>query len=98
MMYVEPSGALGYTQAHSDDVPEGVTVGGFIAYEKGYFLVAGTETWMACPATASQQANGQEYQIFAPLPGGTFSPFCFPLELLTVDWDQSQGPAAWEYT
>jgi hypothetical protein len=98
MLYVLPSGALGYTQAHSDEIPQGATVGGFVAYEQGEFQVAGTPGWLACPASASQQANGQEYQIFAQLPQVSFPSDCFGLQMLTVDWDQSQGPAAWEYT
>jgi len=97
-LYVEASGALGFTQAHSAEVPPGATVGGFVAYESGEFVLSGTTSWLACPASPSQQSVGQEYQIFAPLAQVSFPEDCFPLEMLTVDWNQSQGPAAWQYT
>ena len=98
MLYVEPLGALGYTEAHSDEIPPGAIVGGFAAYEGGEFLLSGTSGWLACPASTAQQSSGQEYQIFAQLEQVSFPEDCFPIEILTVDWDQSQGPAAWEYT
>lgn len=96
MLYVDASGALGFTEAHSGQVPQGAVVGGFIAYENGEFLLSGTPGWLACPAAASQQASGQEYQIFAQMAGVSFPSSCFGIEILTVDY-QTQGPAAWEY-
>lgn len=72
MLYFEKSGAFGYTEAHNDNVPHGGVVGGFTADENGAFQVSGTPGWLACPATASQQANGQEYQKFAQLPQVSF--------------------------
>jgi hypothetical protein len=99
-LYVEPSGALGFTQAHSAEIPPGAVVGGFSAFQNGAFLFSGASAngggWLACPATAEQQGAGQMYQIFAQLPQVTFPSGCLEIEILTVDY-QGQGPAAWQY-
>jgi len=42
-MYIQTSGALGFTQAQ---VPTGALLGGFEAFEEGEFLVTGTRGWM----------------------------------------------------
>ncbi|KAF1983291.1 carbohydrate-binding module family 52 protein [Aulographum hederae CBS 113979] len=85
LFYIEPNGALGFTQAHSGSYPTGSTFGSVKAYEDGEFIIPGTSGWYAC---------GDDNQIFAALPGLEFS--CIPLRILTAEWPY--GTPVWQYT
>ncbi len=76
-MYVEETGALGFTQAHSAAIPEGAVLGGFTT--RGYFGFTGLETvpnsntagstLLACPVVANGTGPGLVYQVFANISG-----------------------------
>ncbi|KAL8713616.1 MAG: hypothetical protein Q9220_002478 [cf. Caloplaca sp. 1 TL-2023] len=106
-VYVAPSGALGYTQAHSGSYPTGSALQTFNATVNtingniGQFTFQGLGAagFLACPATA----NGTgPYQIFADVaslsdedvPGGC-KDACLGFDALTAEY--TEGPAAWQY-
>lgn len=69
-VYVDPTGALSFTQAHSASIPAGSVVGGLV-YETGQpwshysFNGWGTQGLMACPTTDNR------WQVFAALQNAT---------------------------
>ncbi|MCJ1287327.1 hypothetical protein MMC26_006675 [Xylographa opegraphella] len=97
-IYVEHSGALGFTAAHSASLPAG-------AYTSGFTLIPGTngglgdfgfanaagQGFLACPTTASA---GPPYQVFVDVEGfrGNLSA-CIGFDALT----HSAGVGAWQY-
>ncbi|KAF2094107.1 hypothetical protein NA57DRAFT_80526 [Rhizodiscina lignyota] len=93
LFYVNTNGALGYTQAHSGSFPQGA-VFGVTAYEDGEFILPGSDGWVACVGTSAFMNPGS--QIYAKLPGLTFSNLCYDVAIWTVDWND--GPGAWQYT
>lgn len=88
--YVEANGALGFTQAHSGSRPANVTDSSFEAFENGIFIVTGLINWLACPSASA----GNQYQIFAPLPGVTFSDACLPIVVTNTAYS---GEPVWQY-
>ncbi|GAM39923.1 IgE-binding protein [Talaromyces pinophilus] len=72
-VYVDPSGALAFTQAHSANIPAGAALGPFTftpgtqfgAYSTSAFGATG---FMACPDDA---ANPSKWQVFAAFPTAT---------------------------
>ncbi|EGD93305.1 secreted protein [Trichophyton mentagrophytes] len=101
-MYVEPSGKLGFTQAHSASIPPGSHVGGF-AYKplnkksgSFYFGGWGATALMACPVPDSKY-----YQVFANIknamvPGGDVKK-CVEFVGVAKEY-KGTTPAAWQYT
>lgn len=95
--FVGPDGALGFTMPHSSFMPEGSKLGA-LAFEGGAFVFPGTikDGWMACERNATN-GGSLEYQIYAHLPNMKFGNECFETNILTVQYDDSHGAAAWEY-
>lgn len=99
-MYVEPSGAVGFTQAHSAQIPPGSAIGGF-GYTPGddhgkyTFSGFGADGFMACP-----HPDKDFYQVFANMknatvPSGNVDE-CLGFVAMAYTYD---GPtAAWQYT
>ncbi|KAI1360453.1 hypothetical protein F5Y08DRAFT_317364 [Xylaria arbuscula] len=95
-VYVEANGALAYTKAHSDTLPEGALTNGFsraISDAGGAPTILGFEyqdqykNWLLCPVDGSDEV----YQIFL----GPYNAECVPVEMRTYT---SSGPNAWEYS
>lgn len=104
LVYVAPSGALAFEQAHSASFPPGSVLGPF-TYTKApcsqfgdYSTTAfGATGFMECP---SPGAAGP-YQVFATIqnaivPSGKVAD-CLGFDALTTDYT-GPYPAAWEYT
>ena len=89
--YVEPTGALGFTMAHSGSYPPG-SLFGIDAYEKGGFILANSVGWKACPTNKT----GFDYQIYAQLPSVKLAPECVGIDIAVKDWNGT-SPAVWEY-
>jgi hypothetical protein len=98
VVYVETTGALGFTQAHSAFIPPGAVTATF-----SLTSVAGADFWtldfsglggggfVACPS-----ANGSfPYQIFANVPSGNFDN-CLGFDALASEY--TAGFGAWQYT
>ena len=103
-VYVEPTGALGFTQAHSSSYPSGSVFEGFSvnpgpSFGSLGFSGLGATGFLACPADAS---GSPPYKIFADVegltdedtPGGSVQA-CIGFDALTTDY--TDGSAAWEY-
>jgi hypothetical protein len=89
--YVDPAdGALGFTQAHSAQVPNG-SLFNIEHLVHGAFELVGTDGWMACPTNGSTY-----YKIYAKIENLTFLPSCFGVNIMTNRW-VGDGPAAWQY-
>ncbi|KAH7350285.1 hypothetical protein BKA66DRAFT_431415 [Pyrenochaeta sp. MPI-SDFR-AT-0127] len=93
-VYVAPDGALSYTVAHSAYIPTGSIIDkfsrqapadgqqfGYLNFDTGF---------VACPAAG----EGQGYQVFGQVQGGTYGPECLGFNALTVATDK---PGAWQY-
>ena len=96
MVYVETSGALGFTQAHSAFIPPGAVTGPFIttpgvAFGTLSFTGLGATGFVACPSAN----GGAPWQIFADVMGGNFTN-CLGFDALLSPF--TGGAAAWEYT
>jgi hypothetical protein len=96
LVYVETDGALGFTQAHSANIPAGAVVSTFTlvpgtSFGTLGFSGLGANGFVACPS-----ANGlAPYQIFANVAGGDFTN-CLGFDALTTEF--TEGFGAWEYT
>ncbi|WEW61453.1 hypothetical protein PRK78_006943 [Emydomyces testavorans] len=99
-MYVEPSGAVGFTQAHSASIPPGSYIGGF-KYRPGpghgvySFTGWGATGFMACPSPKAKY-----YQVFANIknatvPSGNIKD-CLGFVALAFNYT-GPSPAAWQY-
>ncbi|TAQ85189.1 hypothetical protein B7494_g6489 [Chlorociboria aeruginascens] len=93
-VYIDPSGALKYTIAHSASIPTGAVVDGFIYTPQSSVgtvgnLAHGTDGIFACPV------GDGSYQILVQIPGTTFdSTACIGIQIGTSSID---GVTAWEY-
>jgi hypothetical protein len=96
LVYVETDGALGFTQAHSANIPAGAVVSTFTlvpgtSFGTLDFSGLGANGFVACPS-----ANGSvPYQIFANVAAGNFTN-CLGFDALTTAF--TGGFGAWEYT
>lgn len=96
LVYVETDGALGFTQAHSANIPAGAVVSTFTvtpgtSFGTLGFSGLGANGFVACPS-----ANGSvPYQIFANVAGGDFTN-CLGFDALTTEF--TGGLGAWQYT
>jgi hypothetical protein len=98
VVYLDPSGAVGYTQAHSASIPDGSTQGGLVPYSNGGFvnLNSGGYGWVACPSTASGGGGG--YTLFAVSSANKPTlASCTPVNL-KVNVQPSGTVGAWQYT
>ncbi|KAF2141410.1 uncharacterized protein K452DRAFT_298790 [Aplosporella prunicola CBS 121167] len=89
--YIEPNGALGFTQTHSASVPTGSVYGG-TAYENGEFKYLPGQGWYVCPTSTVGQ-----WQLFQKLGGVSFDSACVGLNVLTKNLDANRS-YAWQYT
>ncbi|KAJ5211479.1 uncharacterized protein N7498_003125 [Penicillium cinerascens] len=97
-IYVDPSGALSFTQAHSASIPPGSAIGGF-KYEPGKpwshytFNGWGASGFMACPT------DDNRWQVFAAMenatvPSGNVED-CLGFSAMALTY---KGPVpAWQY-
>ena len=97
--YVDRSGAVGFTQAHSAYVPPGATFNSFAAYENGAFVRDGPSSWVACTSTsaggASGDANGRYALYLKTEANADRLAGCVGTNLLVRHHD---GAGAWQYT
>jgi hypothetical protein len=92
LVYVAPDGSVSYTMPHSVSKPEGSIVDGWskIEGENGSLgSLSFTNGLIACPTT-----EGKPRQVFAQLPGLTFSPDCLGFDALVSN---ATDAGAWEY-
>ena len=98
-VYVDPFGALSFTQAHSASIPPGSAIGGLV-YEPGTpwshysFTQWGASGFMACPTTDNR------WQVFAAIsnaivPSGDVSD-CLGFSAIALPYEGSTP--AWQYT
>ncbi|KAI0478276.1 hypothetical protein F4859DRAFT_479196 [Xylaria cf. heliscus] len=90
-VYVEASGALAYTKAHSPALPDGALGNGFgraISDSGGAptILWFNEKNWLLCPVAGSDGV----YQIFL----GPYTPECLPAQMRTYG---PTGGNAWEF-
>ncbi|KIH87704.1 hypothetical protein SPBR_08947 [Sporothrix brasiliensis 5110] len=98
-VYLDPSGAVGYTQAHSAQMPGGSITGGLVPYSGGGFvnLNSGGYGWAACPPTAAG-GGGTGYTLFAVNADNKATlAGCTPVNL-KVNPQPSGTIGAWQYT
>ncbi|PKY04708.1 hypothetical protein P168DRAFT_137771 [Aspergillus campestris IBT 28561] len=98
-IYVDPTGALRFTQAHSGAIPPGSAIGPFEytpgdSYGRFTFTGFGADGFMACPA------EDDRWQVFAAIqnatvPGGDVGA-CLGFSAIAPT-AQHQGFAAWQY-
>lgn len=98
-LYVETSGAMGFTQAHSAAIPPGALVG-FFEYVAGedhssYIFTGWDATgFMACPDTPEKE----NFQVFANISNAT-APTGNRDDCIDFDARVTGLPsAAWQYT
>lgn len=102
LIYVLPTGELGFTQGHSAYIPAGAATGPFEyihdqPYDSWYFTGFNSDGFLACPTSDN---NGTQWQVFADIPnfqapnGNTDDCLGFQTIATTYNGD---GPAAWEY-
>ena len=95
-MFVDLTGAVGYTAPHSASIPLGAIVTGFVYTPAGpggsfgdfSFGGHGATGLLACPAT------GGSYQVFANIESFNETE-CLGFDSLT---QPANSPSAWEYT
>ncbi|KAF7117644.1 hypothetical protein CNMCM5793_006767 [Aspergillus hiratsukae] len=105
-IYVDPSGAVKFTIAHSANIPAGSATEGF-TYTPGQpfgnwnFKGLGANGFMACPTTGDAPAP---YQVFAAMsnakvPTGNVAD-CLGFNAAAIAWTPPAGQtaAAWQYT
>ncbi|KAL1953326.1 hypothetical protein VTO42DRAFT_3006 [Malbranchea cinnamomea] len=109
-IYVDPNGALSFTQAHSVYIPPGSLIGGFTYTphdtEPGRgtwgFNGGGATGWMACPD--SKDTESPRWQVFAALRNATVPTGnvddCLGFTAMALQYTSApeEGPAAWQYT
>lgn len=103
VVYVEPSGALGFGQAHSAIIPDGSLLSNFtvVAGDSLGLFRFNDRGWLACPT--GRNGTALPYKIFAyltavpdadvPASQGTN---CTGLDILALNYTAS-SPAAWQY-
>ncbi|KAJ9294599.1 hypothetical protein DTO271G3_6867 [Paecilomyces variotii] len=103
LLYVDPSGALSFTQAHSINIPTGSAVGPF-QYQAGQpfghwtFTGWNSTGFMACPQPQGNTTNWRVYAAIsnATVPTGNVSD-CLGFDALTYPWQSNSTAAAWQY-
>ena len=109
LVYVTPTGELGFTQAHSASIPPGSALDGFTLSSTPVnsqlaslsFSNLGATGFLACPAGPN---NTAPFKVFADVsalkdadvPGGSVSA-CIGFDALVGEYTES-GSAAWQYT
>ncbi|PGG98431.1 hypothetical protein AJ79_08871 [Helicocarpus griseus UAMH5409] len=102
-IYVEPTGALGFTQAHSAQIPEGSLTTGFKftpgdQFGHWTFEGFGADGFMGCPPQNPDESP--LYQVFANIKNATVPTGnvddCLPFSALAPPYT-GPNPAAWQY-
>lgn len=101
MLYVEQSGSVGFTQAHSIYIPPGADIGGFTyapgVYHDYYNYVGfGADGFMACPSDDSDYLQVFAAMQNATVPTGDVED-CVKFAAYAYHYD-GPSPVAWQYT
>ncbi|OJJ67902.1 hypothetical protein ASPBRDRAFT_47403 [Aspergillus brasiliensis CBS 101740] len=106
-IYVDPTGALKFVEAHTTYMPTGASTSTF-CYTPGTtfghwtYTGLGATGFMACPVDEDEEVNGGAYQVFAAManatvPSGDVSD-CLGFDAVAVEWVSTGGSAAaWQY-
>ncbi|EEP78741.1 hypothetical protein UREG_03587 [Uncinocarpus reesii 1704] len=99
-MYVEPSGAVGFTQAHSAAIPPGSYIGGFTYAPGPNYGVYSFKGWDADGFMGCPNPKSGFYQVFANMKNATVPTGnikdCLSFTALAVNYT-GPSPAAWQY-
>ncbi|EAW08764.1 putative IgE-binding protein [Aspergillus clavatus NRRL 1] len=97
-IYIDPRGALRFTQAHSAYIPPGSSMGPF-TYTPGphfgqfSYTGQGASGFLACPRS---NGTATHWQVYGSAANVTASQGCLGFDALAVPTN-STGAAAWEY-
>lgn len=99
-VYLDPSGFVHYTQAHSASMPPGSTVGGLVAYAGGGLvnLNSGGYGWAACPSTSPTGGGAGGHTLVALTADNKDTlAYCTPVNL-KVTALPAGTVGAWQYS
>lgn len=100
MIYVESSGAFGFTQAHSIYVPPGADIAGFtyapgVYHDDFNYIGFGADGFMACPSDDNDSLQVFANMKNATVPTGDVSD-C--VEFAAYAYHHTGSSGAWQYT
>ncbi|RAH56716.1 hypothetical protein BO85DRAFT_520836 [Aspergillus piperis CBS 112811] len=106
-IYVDPTGALKFVEAHTSYMDPGASTSTFCytpgtSYGKWTYTGFGATGFMACPLDEDEEVNGGAWQVFAAMknatvPSGNVSD-CLQFEALAYPWvSNGSSIAAWQY-
>ncbi|KAJ9403593.1 hypothetical protein DTO045G8_8680 [Paecilomyces variotii] len=102
LIYAAPSGELGFSQAHSANIPAGAATGPFEyehdgAIAKWSFSGLGANGFVACPIGEGSSTQWQVYANVPNLQAPNGNPnSCLGFDTIAETWTGT-GTAAWEY-
>ncbi|BCS04103.1 uncharacterized protein AKAW2_70981A [Aspergillus luchuensis] len=106
-IYVDPTGALKFVEAHTTYMDPGASTSTFCytpgtSYGQWTYTGLGATGFMACPLDEDEEVNGGAWQVFAAMknatvPSGNVSD-CLQFEALAYPWvSNGSSIAAWQY-
>ncbi|PYH64487.1 uncharacterized protein BO88DRAFT_397276 [Aspergillus vadensis CBS 113365] len=106
-IYVDPTGALKFVEAHTTYMDPGASTSTFCytpgtSYGQWTYTGLGATGFMACPLDEDEEVNGGAWQVFAAMknatvPSGNVSD-CLEFEALAYPWvSNGSSIAAWQY-
>ncbi|GLA61616.1 hypothetical protein AtubIFM55763_007883 [Aspergillus tubingensis] len=106
-IYVDPTGALKFVEAHTTYMDPGASTSTFCyspgtSYGQWTYTGLGASGFMACPLDEDEEVNGGAWQVFAAMknatvPSGNVSD-CLQFEALAYPWVSNESSiAAWQY-
>ncbi|GLA55575.1 hypothetical protein AnigIFM63604_002365 [Aspergillus niger] len=106
-IYVDPTGALKFVEAHTTYMDPGASTSTFCytpgtSFGQWTYTGLGATGFMACPLDEDEEVNGGAYQVFAAManatvPSGNVSD-CLEFEALAYPWvSDGSSAAAWQY-
>ncbi|GKZ80344.1 hypothetical protein AnigIFM56816_004563 [Aspergillus niger] len=106
-IYVDPTGALKFVEAHTTYMDPGASTSTFCytpgtSFGQWTYTGLGATGFMACPLDEDEEVNGGGYQVFAAManatvPSGNVSD-CLEFEALAYPWvSDGSSAAAWQY-
>ncbi|XRM49195.1 hypothetical protein ABZX51_012073 [Aspergillus tubingensis] len=106
-IYVDPTGALKFVEAHTTYMDPGASTSTFCytpgtTYGQWTYTGLGATGFMACPLDEDEEVNGGAWQVFAAMknatvPSGNVSD-CLQFEALAYPWvSNGSSIAAWQY-
>ncbi|OJI84538.1 hypothetical protein ASPTUDRAFT_190891 [Aspergillus tubingensis CBS 134.48] len=106
-IYVDPTGALKFVEAHTTYMGPGASTSTFCytpgtSYGQWTYTGLGATGFMACPLDEDEEVNGGAWQVFAAMknatvPSGNVSD-CLGFEALAYPWvSNGSSIAAWQY-